>query len=102
MAVGVSDPEAAAEFYQRVLGYRLIQARDGWIEMSTGDIRLFLTGEEVQGPILKLDLPERNRGLAFLNQNGFKRHVFDAADTRLFMRDPFGQVYEVRTLDCPW
>jgi catechol 2,3-dioxygenase-like lactoylglutathione lyase family enzyme len=41
LALHVSDPEAAAAFYERALGCRIANRTEGWIEVASGALRLY-------------------------------------------------------------
>ncbi|HZH99173.1 MAG TPA: VOC family protein [Fimbriimonadaceae bacterium] len=85
--------EAAAGFYSRVLGFKRVKEGDGWVEMETGGIRLFLSEDDVKVPAFDLEVPDVEDALRELEQAGFERVVLTPGEKDTFVRDPYGYIY---------
>ncbi len=90
-AMGVEDIDAAAAFYERVLGYRRKMTTSRYIEIDSGVCRLFLCNEEVEAPTFRMLVEDIGEAEDYLTANGFQRSPEDVSEVTL--RDPFGHVY---------
>lgn len=91
IALGVHDMRAAADFYERVLGYRRRHTSPGFIEMHTGALRLFLCNQELVAPTFEMQVEDLPKAAAYLSSNGFEQE--DEGEGEVYMRDPYGYVY---------
>jgi predicted enzyme related to lactoylglutathione lyase len=99
LALHVSDPDAAAAFYERALGCRIVNSTDGWIELANGMLRLYLVRDPTpthDRVIPSFDVADREEAI---------RHLRDAGCTLVpigphspdgyYLRDPSGVVFDV-------
>lgn len=104
LALHVPDPDAAAAFYERVLGCRIANRTDGWIELASGALRLYLVRDPApthDRVIPSFDVADRAEAV---------RHLRDAGCTLVpigphspdgfYLRDPSGVVFDVIQRDA--
>jgi catechol 2,3-dioxygenase-like lactoylglutathione lyase family enzyme len=99
LALHVPDPEAAARFYESVLGCRIAERSPDCIEVQSGALRLFLlrdpspTHDRV---IPSFDVPDRAAALVFLQASGCTTvPIGPHAPDGVYLRDPFGVIFDV-------
>lgn len=99
LALHVPDPEGAAEFYQRVLGCRIVNRTDGWIELASGALRLYLVRDPVpthDRVIPSFDVADREAALRHLQAAGCTLvPVGPHSPDGFYVRDPSGVVFDV-------
>lgn len=91
VALSVSDMKEAAMYYERVLGYSRRLESPSFIEMNTGELRVFLCEDEVTAPTLKIKAEDPQTMCDYLLVHGFQQSQSD--NDALEMKDPFGHVY---------
>jgi catechol 2,3-dioxygenase-like lactoylglutathione lyase family enzyme len=104
LALHVSDPDTAAAFYERALGCRIANRTEGWIEVASGALRLFLVRDPApthDRVIPSFDVADREEAI---------RHLRDAGCTLVpigphspdgfYLRDPAGVVFDVIQRDA--
>ena len=104
LALHVADPDAAAAFYERALGCRIANRTDGWIELASGALRLYLVRDPApthDRVIPSFDVADRAEAV---------RHLRDAGCTLVpigphspdghYLRDPSGVVFDVIQRDA--
>lgn len=99
IALHVPDPAAAAAFYVEVLGCREVARTEGWIELASGPLRLFLVRDPApahDATVLSFDAPDRAAALERLRERGCTLvPVGPHAPGEHYVRDPFGVVFDV-------
>jgi catechol-2,3-dioxygenase len=99
LALHVSDPDAAAEFYTRVLGCRIADRTEGWIELHSGALRLYLVRDAVpvhDRVIPSFDVADREAALRHLQAAGCTLvPVGPHSPEASYVRDPCGVVFDV-------
>jgi catechol 2,3-dioxygenase-like lactoylglutathione lyase family enzyme len=93
IAFGANDIEAAASFYEKALGFRRIKDGDGWIELETGALRIFVTKDDGTTPTFDLSVEDVQSATQHLQESGFT--LIGAGDGENFVRDPFGNAFAV-------
>jgi catechol 2,3-dioxygenase-like lactoylglutathione lyase family enzyme len=93
IALGVGEMLKAAEFYEGALGFERVQERPDWIELKSGQLRIFVCNDDVGEPVFDLRVGDVEASLRYLLANGFSRVVFDEDDRDVFVRDPFGYAF---------
>ena len=99
LALHVSDPEAAAEFYERVLGCRIANRATGWIELASGALRLYLVRDPSpthDRVIPSFDVADRAAALRHLQAAGCTLvPIGPHSPDEFYVRDPSGVVFDV-------
>jgi catechol 2,3-dioxygenase-like lactoylglutathione lyase family enzyme len=99
LALHVADPEAAAAFYERVLGCRIANRTDGWIEIAGGALRLYLVRDPApthDRVIPSFDVADREAALRHLQAAGCTLlPIGPHSPSGFYVRDPSGVVFDV-------
>ena len=99
LALHVPDPEAAAEFHTRVLGCRIANRTEGWIELHSGALRLYLVRDPApvhDRVIPSFDVADRVEALRHLEAAGCTLvPVGPHSPDEFYVRDPSGVVFDV-------
>jgi catechol 2,3-dioxygenase-like lactoylglutathione lyase family enzyme len=99
LALHVADPEAAATFYERVLGCRIANRTDGWIEIASGALRLYLVRDPApthDRVIPSFDVADREAALRHLQAAGCTLvPIGPHSPSGFYVRDPSGVVFDV-------
>src|SRR5215213_7541137 len=99
LALHVPDPDAAAVFYEQVLGCRVANRTPDCIEVTSGALRLFLLRDPVPSHdvvVPSFDVPDRNLALARLTSAGCTLiPIGPHSPDGFYVRDPFGVVFDV-------
>jgi len=99
LALHVPDPEAAATFYERVLGCRIANRTEGWIELASGALRLYLVRDPAPGHdrvIPSFDVADRAEALRHLQAAGCTLvPIGPHSPDGFYVRDPSGVVFDV-------
>ena len=99
LALHVPDPEAAAEFYERVLGCRIANRATGWIELASGALRLYLVRDPSpthDRVIPSFDVADREAALRHLRAAGCTLvPIGPHSPDGFYVRDPSGVVFDV-------
>ena len=99
LALHVSDPEAAAEFYERVLGCRIAKREPGWIEVTSGALRLYFVRDPAPAHdrvIPSFDVADRAAALRHLQAAGCTLvPIGPHSPDGFYLRDPSGVVFDV-------
>jgi hypothetical protein len=92
VALSTADMLAARDHYVKVLGFEVAQQTEQWVELKTGELRLFLCEDDspVQ-PTFDLQVPSLEPALRHLIENGWTQ--VDLVPNEVFVRDPFGFLY---------
>lgn len=95
IALGVGDAESAASHYAQSLGWRRVKDGNGWIEMDTGALRIFLCADDETTPTFDLEVDDveaaKNRLL------GLGWHISPLSKTEIYMVSPFGTTFALST-----
>ena len=99
LALHVSDPAAAAEFYERALGCRIANRTEGWIEVASGALRLYFVRDPApthDRVIPSFDVVNRQAALKHLREAGCTLvPIGPHAPDGFYLRDPSGVVFDV-------
>lgn len=99
LALHVPDPDAAALFYESVLGCRIAERTPGWIEVRSGALRMFLVADPASTHdrvIPSFEVPDRAAALASLQASGCTTvPIGPHAPDGVYLRDPFGVIFDV-------
>jgi catechol 2,3-dioxygenase-like lactoylglutathione lyase family enzyme len=99
LALHVPDPAAAAEFYTRVLGCRLVAREDVMVTLESGALRLYLLRDPTlrhRAPIPSYDVADREAERARLIAAGCRTvPIGPHAPEGEYFVDPFGFVFDI-------
>jgi hypothetical protein len=88
--------DEAEEFYAKVLGLRETLRSEKLLGFETGSFQLFVErGSPDHAPVFELIVPDRARAKELLVAAGCVVLEEDAKLPRLYLRDPFGFVFNV-------
>ena len=86
---------AAATFYEKILGLKVIERSEQLIGFETGRFRLFIDKGESYGPVFEFYVPNLNHAKKILLENGCRIEVEDPRIPRCYVRDPFGLIFNL-------
>lgn len=87
--------DAAAAFYENVLGLKIIEQSKQLIGFETGSFRLFIDKGESYGPVFEFFVPNIEQAKRMLIENGCRVEIEDPQVPRCYVRDPFGLVFNI-------
>jgi catechol 2,3-dioxygenase-like lactoylglutathione lyase family enzyme len=86
----------AAKFYEKTLGLKPTMRKDGMIGFETGSFELFVEkGSPAHGPVFDFLVADLEAARKMLIAAGCTVEEDNASVPRLYMRDPFGLVFNV-------
>jgi len=87
--------DAAAIFYEKVLGFQVFERNDQLIGFETGSFRFFIDKGKSYGPVFELFVPDLKQAKKTLVENGCRIEVEDPKIPRCYVRDPFGLIFNL-------
>ena len=87
--------DAAAIFYEKVLGFQVFERNDQLIGFETGSFRFFIDKGKSYGPVFELFVPDLKQAKKTLVENGCRIEVEDPKVPRCYVRDPFGLIFNL-------
>jgi catechol 2,3-dioxygenase-like lactoylglutathione lyase family enzyme len=87
--------DAAAAFYEKILGLKVIKRSKQLIGFETGSFRLFIDKGESYGPVFEFYVSNLDHAKKMLIENGCLIEVEDPKIPRCYMRDPFGLIFNL-------
>jgi len=87
--------DAAAKFYENVLGLKIIERSEQLIGFETGGFRLFIDKGESYGPVFEFFVPDLEQARKMLIENGCRVEIEDPQIPRCYVRDPFGLIFNL-------
>lgn len=88
IAVGVDDIEAARDYYRDVMGFEVGKTGEGWIQMLTGPLKLYLCKDDGNSPMLDFTVEDMSAAEARLTENGAV--VVGRSGSEFYVRDKYG------------
>jgi predicted enzyme related to lactoylglutathione lyase len=88
------DPEAAAEFYVKQLGFT-ITGREPLLELRGPHITLYIEKGQALGPVLEVTVKDVAEVRARLVKNGCKVIKDEPHFPRIYVQDPQGLIYNL-------
>lgn len=89
------ETEDALEFYEGVLGLRVVGREEGSFELEAEQNRLFLDRGEHLGPILEFLVPDLEAAREELLSKGCEVVKWEGKEGCCYLRDPFGFVFNL-------
>jgi catechol 2,3-dioxygenase-like lactoylglutathione lyase family enzyme len=104
LALHVADPDAAAAFYERALGCRIVNRTDGWIEVASGKLRLYFVRDPApthDRVVPSFDVADRDAAVRHLTAAGCTLvPIGPHSPGGLYLKDPSGVVFDVIQRDA--
>ena len=91
--------DAARAFYRDVLGFELFQDDARMLGFETGSFRLFVEPGTPPGAVFDFEVSDLAAAKALLVEHGCSVEEDDASVPRLYLRDPFGLVFNIAEPD---
>ena len=95
VAIQHPNQEEVLKFYRDVIGFKVVEERDGAVELDAMPYRLFLDSEEPIEFVLELVVPDIEKAREELIANGCKIVRWDGNGKLCYIRDPFGLMYNI-------
>lgn len=99
LALHVPDPEAAASFYERALGCRIMNRTDEWIEVASGSLRLYFVRDPApthDRVIPSFDVADRDAAVRHLQAAGCSLvPIGPHSPDGFYLQDPSGVVFDL-------
>ena len=99
LALHVADPNAAEEFYTRMLGCTVVGRTPDCVSLTSGALRLYLLRDPVpthDAVVPSFDVPNRAAALGLLQSAGCTLvPIGPHAPGESYVRDPHGIVFDV-------
>jgi catechol 2,3-dioxygenase-like lactoylglutathione lyase family enzyme len=93
--IQTSKIDTAAKFYEKVLGFQVIERSEQIIGFETGSFRFFIDKGESYGPVFEFYVPDLKHAKKILVENGCRIEVEDPKVPRCYVRDPFGLIFNL-------
>ena len=87
--------DAAAIFYEKVLGFQVFERSEQLIGFETGSFRFFIDKGKSYGPVFEFYVPDLKQAKKTLVENGCRIEVEDPKVPRCYVRDPFGLIFNL-------
>jgi len=87
--------EAAAQFYEHILGFKVFERSDQLIGLETGSFRFFLDKGKPLGPVFEFTVPNVEAAKRKLVEAGCAVEAEDPKVPRCYIRDPFGLIFNL-------
>jgi predicted enzyme related to lactoylglutathione lyase len=87
--------ESAVTFYEKVLGFKVIERSEQLIGFETGSFRFFIERGESYGPVFEFYVPDLEQAKKKLIENGCRVEAEDPKVPRCYMRDSFGLIFNL-------
>jgi len=87
--------DAAEKFYEKVLGFQVIERSEQLIGFETGSFRFFIDKGKSYGPVFEFYVQNLEQAKKMLIEHGCRIEVEDPAVPRCYVRDPFGLIFNL-------
>ena len=87
--------DAAAIFYEKILGFQVFERSEQLIGFETGSFRFFIDKGNSYGPVFEFYVPDLKKAKKTLVENGCRIEVEDPKIPRCYVRDPFGLIFNL-------
>lgn len=95
VAYGVVDVERATKWYCEVMGFTVRNEGDGWVELKTGALRVFLCKDDGNTPTFELIVEDYERDVKALVEAGCEIVGRREDGAEVYLRDPFGKFFAI-------
>jgi catechol 2,3-dioxygenase-like lactoylglutathione lyase family enzyme len=87
--------DEAALFYEKILGFNVIQRDEQIIGFETGSFRFFIDKGVSYGPVFEFFVPDLEQAKKTLVENGCRIEAEDPNVPRCYISDPFGLIFNI-------
>ncbi|MGA3188143.1 MAG: VOC family protein [Bryobacteraceae bacterium] len=91
------DPEKAAAFYVKELGFEVTGETPDMISLEGDRISLFIERGPALGPVLEVTVADVEEAKARLTKAGCEIVKDEPDFPRCYVRDPFGLIYNIKS-----
>lgn len=91
------EPENAAAFYVKQLGFEVTDANPNMISLHGNHISLFIERGPVLGPVLEVTVENVDEAKARLTRQGCQIVKDEPDFPRCYIKDPYGLIYNLTT-----
>ena len=91
------DPEEAAEFYVRHLGFEVTGHGTQMMSLHGPHMNLFIERGPALGPVLEVTVPDVEQAVLRLVESGCEIIKDEPEFPRIYIRDPNGLIYNLTT-----
>src|SRR5580704_17551633 len=95
--IQAQDPNNAAAFYVRQLGFEITDETPNMISLHGEHIHLFIERGPTLGPVLEVTVDDVEAAKLRLTKNGCKVVKDEPDFPRCYIQDPFGLIYNLTT-----
>jgi hypothetical protein len=93
--IQAKDPEKAAKFYVKELGFEITDKAPKMISLHGENINLFIERGPALGPVLEVTVKNVQRAKANLTKKGCKVVKDEPEFPRCYVKDPYGLIYNL-------
>jgi catechol 2,3-dioxygenase-like lactoylglutathione lyase family enzyme len=94
VGIKVPDIKKAREFYEHVLGFKLVENSDNQLVFDTGHFTLYVERSySTQSPVPSFTVKKIEDAKKILIEHGCE--IVDGGDKWIWFKDPFGIVYDI-------
>src|SRR5438552_3831288 len=95
VSLGVENVHQAIEFYVGVMDMKVKDVQPDWVELDSGPLRLFVSKDNVKGPVLEFNVEDVMLARAELERGGCIVVKWHGASGSYYMRDPNGLIFNL-------
>jgi len=90
-----ADRDRAADFYEKVLGFEVVERQDRFVEFKAEQNRIFIDQSDNRGPVMELIVPDLEKAKQHLIKNGCHILTWNGKGKDCYIRDPFGFLFNI-------
>lgn len=91
IGVGSGNLQAAANYYEQVLGLQRGESSEEWIEIKSGPLTFYLVDDENGTPTFEMLVPSVDHAMENFLANGCKEVLIGSNSKERYIRTPYGQ-----------
>jgi catechol 2,3-dioxygenase-like lactoylglutathione lyase family enzyme len=95
ICIETPDSEAAAKFYQDVMGMEFSAKGDTWVELKANDRLLYFDKGEKHQTVFEFVVEDPEAARAELESHGCTVMRWEGKGKPCYMRDPFGNIFNL-------
>ena len=100
LAIHVTDLEQAENFYSNILGFNLLEKRDGHLVYDTGEITLYINQDDKSMSFIPgLEVTNYEQAKSYLIASGCEIIKEWPNSKALYFLDPAGNVIDIKEID---
>jgi predicted enzyme related to lactoylglutathione lyase len=87
--------KAAAEFYEKIFGFKVVDRQDNCVEIDASQNRVFIESGKHGGVVMELVVPDLEAARKELESNGCEVVTWNGKGKDNYIRDPFGFMFNL-------